>query len=363
MSEKVKNAARFCIVLLLSFFLGISMIFYTREICLGMASAILNCLTVIIPSLYGFMALSGFLIRTNFYIYLSAPFSFASRYIFRIKPELFSVFLISLFAGYPVGAKLLYELLEENKITQKEAETMLCFCYAGSPTFIAGLAGIKLFSSLKAGLLIYFSVILTNLAIAIFSAPLREKPQKIKSKTEIKLSAEILINSIESGAKALFQVCFMIVFFSIIIVIFENLGTISFISNILLEFTGVKNADIIVKSMLEISNISSLPANCFNYMPLIAGIFSFGGVCIILQIAAITKGKIHLGKFILTRIISAFISPIVCHILLKAFGEGVIPVSGMPHISLRSISPIPSIFLIIMTIMLLLQKRSNFKKI
>ena len=71
MSEKVKNAARFCIVLLLSFFLGISMIFYTREICLGMASAILNCLTVIIPSLYGFMALSGFLIRTNFYIYLS----------------------------------------------------------------------------------------------------------------------------------------------------------------------------------------------------------------------------------------------------------------------------------------------------
>ena len=101
---------------------AVSLILFSQEITAGIIDSINRCLTVIIPSLFCFLVLSSFLIYTNLYIIISKPFDIISRYVFRIKTEHFSIFLLSLFAGYPAGAKLLSELKEKNMIEKKDAE-------------------------------------------------------------------------------------------------------------------------------------------------------------------------------------------------------------------------------------------------
>lgn len=361
MKENYKQNIKIFIILISTAFLGYAMIIFSVDISVAVYNSIICCLTVIIPSLYGFLALASFLVKTNFYAIMSKPFAGLSRYVFRIPTELFSIFLISLFAGYPVGAKLIYELIEQNKISPKDAETMLCYCYASSPTFIIGLVGVKLFSSIKIGLYIYLSLILTNMILAIIIGLTKKIPPKTTNIYTIKINTKILISSIESGAKSLFQVCLMIVYFAIIIAILINIGLVQFLSKSLSDFSNIdiNSSSILIKSILEISNLSSLPQLCFSYLPIITGVFSFGGICIILQVAALTKGKIKLIKFLIFRLISSIISAFICTIIFKTIGASLaVSVSNYPTIAMRHISPVPSIFLIIMTILLLSKKNT-----
>lgn len=356
MAEKHRQRLLLAAILIGSLLLGCAMIQYSAEISVAVYNSIYSCFTVIIPSLYGFMVLSGFLVSTNAYIFLSRPFSFLARRIFKIPAELFSVFLISQFAGYPVGAKLLYALLEQEKISKKDAETMLCTCYCSSPTFVVGLVGVQLFSSVEIGLLIYLSLVLTNFLLAILTGFFRKTPPETKPSAAIKLNAQILIESVESGAKALFQVCMMIVFFSILISILNGTGVLRLCGEGigLLFHLDTKSSVHFVSSLLEISGVTQLPKLCYPYLPVLTGIFSFGGVCIVAQIIALTKGKIRFVKFILCRLVSAFLAAGISGLLFHIF-EANLALSATTHPSLgiRSVSPIPSVFLIVMTVLLL----------
>ena len=230
MKESHKQSILLITILIVTVTFGYSMIIYSEDVSKAVFKSINCCFTVIIPSLYGFLVLASFIVKTNFYAVMSKPFDLLSRYVFKIPTELFSIFLISLFAGYPVGAKLINELIENNKITKKEAETMLCYCYASSPTFIIGLVGVQIFSSVKVGLYIYLSTVLTNIIIGILIGLTKKPPPKKPNTYTVKMSSQIFINSIESGAKSLFSICIMIVFFSIFIAIIDKMGVILFLS-------------------------------------------------------------------------------------------------------------------------------------
>ncbi|MEG0615559.1 MAG: hypothetical protein RR540_07365 [Oscillospiraceae bacterium] len=362
MKKSVKSVAIFMIVLGILGFFAYSLIAFPKEFTNAIVRSINCCFTVIIPALYGFLVIGTFLVKTNIYAVLSKPFSVFSRYVFKIPEELFSVFLISQFAGFPIGAKLISELVSCGKIGKCDAEKIICYCYAGGPAFIIGLVGVELFGSVKIGLLIYLSIVLTNFVIGILFGIGKKVPVKSENKIEVKISWGILINSIESAAKSLFKVCFMIVFFAIITTILEQTGIIDFLAIGAAKFFSVtsENASGLVKSIFEISNLSSMSINCFKCLPFIAGIFSFGGVCIILQIFTLAGEKINLKKFVITRtfstIICYFLSKIVFSIFIKE-----IPVywSFDKVDFVMTASPIPSFCLIFMTIIILLKKSSN----
>lgn len=308
------------------------------------------CLSVIIPSLFAFMVLSQIMISCGIADILFFPLYKISSFWFKGSRRQFSVFLLSLIGGYPVGIKLLRELTAYNKNYTAIAENMLCYCYCGSPAFIIQIVGLSIFGSTDAGLLVYISNAAACLVMAVI-INLFSKKTNIgdTSPSGVKISLEIVTSSIEKTVKALGVICGTILAFNILLELMDYIGFMDAIAG-----SGVEK---LVASAFEISNLSLFQGNNYGWLPFFAGITSFGGLCIIVQTAALSGGIIPLKKFILSRIPAALLSGFICKGLMLVSGitlESYSPVSFTPVLS--SVNPLCSICIVIMTYILVRNK-------
>ncbi|MCH5195021.1 MAG: hypothetical protein J1F11_13765, partial [Oscillospiraceae bacterium] len=349
--KKIKNYIIGSLTILYAFFLVV----FVKDVTAAVLGSVRVCLEVMIPSLYAFIVISGFIVSSGLYAVLSKPFGFISRYIFRIPREYFSVFLIGSVGGYPVGARLLSDMVKEDRIDRDTASHMLSYCYLAGPAFICGIAGVKLFSSVRVGMLIFAAIISANLITAFFSGLGRPVPPKSAAKIKLDMSFDCLLRSISSGAAGMFSICGIIVFFSSIICILDKLNIIRSAAGLAEKLMGLSYADSIaaVKSFIEISNIASLTPGNYDLIPLAAALLSFGGICVLMQIQGFASGALSTKRFYLSRTISMFISYFLCKILIVASNINSVYVTAPAGVAARQNSPIPTIFLLIMTILLL----------
>lgn len=317
-------------------------VFYSINISIG------RCLNIIIPSLFAFMALSSIIIKSKLYLYITKPFYLLTKYILRIPNLLFFVFLLGNVSGYPVGAKLLVELKNNNIIDKKTAEIISCFCYSGGPAFFTGTIGLAVYKSNRVGILIFLSSLLSNFILCCIMCRLF-KPECKQFRHGYKLSVDTITDSIVSTGKTLFIICTSIIFFSAVMSLLDVQGLFVFLKN-----TGLnENANTLIKGFFEISYLSELSSDSFTVIPIIAGLCSFGGICVLLQVKAIVGKSFSLRMFIISRIISAFLSGIICKILSRYFlGDAItttnnkIVVSVVPNNILPSVCLIAMIFII-----------------
>ncbi|MBR6696339.1 MAG: hypothetical protein IKL70_08010 [Oscillospiraceae bacterium] len=334
------------------FITGISILtlIYSEKISSAIINSVERCIKVVIPSLFAFMVISSVIIKSGLHKYFSRPFRLISRYILHINENLFSVFLMSFTGGYPVGAKNLAELYDNNEISKKEAERMLSFCYMPSPAFVMGISSV-LYSSKKAGIIIYLSIAVSTILFAVISGFFAKVQYDNKSEYKIKISSETIISSVESSAVSLFKICIMIIFSSVII---------AFVDILFSEIGVNENISVITNSLIEITTLTDFKKDIFRFLPFITALFSFGGISVIMQIKAIVKDRFSLKYFFISRIIIAFLSAIVSEIAVKFIS---ITVSKEAiYIGSRENSVLPSIILIIMIIYLLWDKKTVAKR-
>ena len=331
---------------------------YANAAINSIIGAITSCLTVIIPALFSFMVLSSFLLESGLYRILSIPFYPISKYIFRIDPSLFSIFILSQIGGYPIGAKLLSELIANDKITKCEAEKMLCYSFCSGPSFIIGIISLRLYNSMWIGLIIFASTVLTNIIIAILMGFFSGQPRLQQNTIKLNISTTSLINSINSSTRALLSICSMIIVFNVAITMLDTFNIIPTISNyISTVFSSNANVNSkFIKGLIEISSISLIDGTYIS-IPAVAGLISFGGICVIMQVSSVGKGAISLKKFILLRPIAALITALLCKYLLLLYSPSIPAWKGViKHTVDNPSSPIPSIILLIMTFFLLSSK-------
>ncbi|MCM1023946.1 MAG: hypothetical protein NC395_07795 [Prevotella sp.] len=333
----------------------ILLIVFAGDVGKAVLNSLRVCFEVMIPSLYAFMIISGFAVSSNLYAALGKPFGFVSRYIFRIPSEYFSVFLIGSIGGYPIGAKLLCELYDRGGTDRETAGQMLSYCYLAGPAFICGVVGIRLFSGVKAGMIIFAAILSANLLTAFISGVGRPVPPKSSVAAKLDLSAEKLVGSVCDGAKGMFSICAVIVFFSTVICLLDKTGLPAFAARKLSVVSGMRYGDAYaaVKAIIEISNISSLTQGDVRLMPLAASLLSFGGLCVLTQIVGIVRGRLSLKRFYFFRILATIISYLLCKLYMELFGMSFVPAAAHAGAAVRQNSPIPTIFLLIMTILLL----------
>lgn len=359
--KSIKNYILGAIAVIYAFFLVV----FVKDISEAVRNSVKMCLEVMIPSLYAFMVISGFIVSSNLYAVLGKPFGLISRYVFRIPEEYFSVFLISSIGGYPVGAKLLANMYKENKIDCGTAEHMLSYCYLAGPAFICSIAGVKLFSSVRTGMIIFASVLGANIIMGFLKGLGRKIPSKSQNPVKLDFSTECLIESVYSGAKGMLSICAVIVFFSTIICILNKLDIIQNVAGFLTKFTYLDYSDSLasVKAFIEISNISLLTAGNFRLIPVTAALLSFGGICVVMQTKGFVSGVLSTKYFYFSRFLSSVISYFLCKMLIVTWGSEPVYALAAEKVAYRQNSPIPSIFLLIMTILLLLNismaKRKN----
>ena len=342
-----------CILILMY---AASLIIFSENVIKGVIDAVESCVYIIIPSLYAFMVISGFIVSSDIYRLLSRPFAFVAKYLFRIPADLFSVFIISSFAGYPVGAKMLTELYAEGKTDKSTAEKMMGYCYMGGPAFFCGAVGCTIYGNAYMGLVIFICILLSNITAAVISGLKNDIPSdRQTSPVKLKLTASDFISCINAGGISILKMCGIIIFFSTIISILDSSGILLNIASVISAITGLSLADVIglIKATIEISNIKSVSSD-ISLLPLVTALLSSGGLCVLFQIEGIIQGKLSTHNFYLHRFVSIILSYLYCKILICIFDVNYyIQTSTNINISYRQNSPIPSVFLLFMTILLL----------
>lgn len=260
-----------------------------------------SCLEVIVPSLFAFTVLAVYLQKSGLYRTALKPLTFPLSKLLRMDEELCAVFVLANIGGYPVGARLLSELVRQGRLSERDAGRMLCCCFGSGPGFMVGIVGMGVFGSAGAGLALFAAGFAVSLLIAAF---VRTRGEIVLQKAEdgFALTAETFIGSVSGAARVMFTVCAMIVGFSALSAILKASGAYTFFANIF-------GSEEIFPALLEVTRIKELSPSA-HALPTCAALLGFGGVCVLMQTAALAKG-IPLRGFIVSRAAAAFLGALI----------------------------------------------------
>ncbi len=272
-------------------------IIYSDGCSNGALKGIEMCLKVLVPSLFPFMAISSFIVKSGLAFQLGKPFGKITRFIFGLNGSFAPIILLSIIGGYPVGAKGISALVQSGAVSQSEAKKALMFCVCAGPGFIVNFVGASIYQNKTIGLIILISQIISvfvlGIMINIFSKD-NYSDKEIKYKSVPFSNA--LVEATFDSTKGIVGICAFVVLFS------AFAGIIEYILN-----SEIKSY---VFCLLEVCNAVST----LSQLELVAFAIGFGGLCVHFQIFSAVK-NIEFNKFtfFLIRIIQGFITALLTH--------------------------------------------------
>lgn len=93
-----------------------------------------------IPALFPFMVLSGFLLRSGLSFQIAAILNPILGKLFRLSPDCIYIIIMGFLCGFPMGANVIAQSLSLNKINKREAELLLAFCNNIGPVYVISFA-------------------------------------------------------------------------------------------------------------------------------------------------------------------------------------------------------------------------------
>ncbi|GHU82383.1 hypothetical protein AGMMS50284_4160 [Clostridia bacterium] len=290
----------------------------------GAAEGLLFCTNVLIPSLFPFMVLASFIVKCGASDKLSFFLAPITTKLFKLPACAGMSILLSLIGGYPVGARGIMSLWEEKKITVLQAKRMSMFMVGGGPAFIIFVVGDSLLKERTLGVILWISGICAQLILAFILAAIAKtkKPEKEKScNTKALPVSTALVQSCADGVQGLLSMCGLVVLFSAMFGILNNIGADKLVEEALLFFCADKAAATSVFSVLwEVTKGCSVA--CKNGAPIFLTAFAigWGGVCVHFQVYAVVE---RLGisklKFTLCRLAQGILTAIFASICLMVY--------------------------------------------
>lgn len=294
--------------------------------------------TAVVPSLFPFFVSTELLNNTNIVSYLGKLLNPIMRPLFNVPGEAAFAFLMGLISGYPVGAKIVSNFVENGICTKEEAERMLSFTNNSGPLFIIGTVGISLFGSTSIGLLLFITHILACISVGITLKFISKKTLSSSYKSNFNQSSnkyvafsslgEILGKSITNSISTILMIGGFVVIFSVIISILNESYILSGLANILYPFTSLIGIpEELLKSFLagiiELTNGVSLVANTSlkaisTNIIICAFLLGFGGISILLQVFSIvSKNKLSIKPYILGKLLQGVFAAFYTFIALE----------------------------------------------
>lgn len=249
------------------------------------------CIRQLIPSLFPFLVMSGFLIDAL--QGSSLPFLRPLERLCRIRPGSGSILLTGLLGGYPVGARGVYSSFRAGNLTKEEAERMLGFCSNAGPSFIFGMVA-AFFENPMVPWVMWGIHILSALLTGILLPGSSGTVQQIGKPSGISVT-----NVLEKAVKTMAVICGWVILFRVIL---------RFLNRWVLWMMPPW-CRVLVSGILELSNgclmlenVRSLPLRFF-----IAGVMlTFGGLCVAMQTMAIC-GELGIGSYLKGKVLQTVI--------------------------------------------------------
>lgn len=252
----------------------------------------------VIPSIFPFFILSDFL--SAYYTADEGLFSRAFEKFFCISKKALGAFIIGSLCGFPLGVKCATELYLGGEITKDECERLCSFTNNPSLAFVVSGVGLGMMGSLKDGILLYFTVLLSSVITGFL---IRNKGEKISFTKENSRQTFSLALSIKNSAYSSLTISSYIIFFSAVIGIISRV----FSSELFTLFSS---------SFFEVGNASSLISGCDmlsrrQKFSLLSFALSFSGLSVFMQSISFLPPEISKKRLLILKLMQGLISLLI----------------------------------------------------
>ncbi|MDR1631026.1 MAG: hypothetical protein LBS36_12575 [Oscillospiraceae bacterium] len=269
------------------------------------------CAGVLIPSLFPFLALSGFLSSPAIAGMLGRAMRPVTRTLFGLPGECGIVILLSAVGGFPVGARMTAKLFAEGRIAQKEAHRLLSFCVNAGPAFLMTAVGAVMLGSRRAGFVLFAATTVSMLLLGMVQGILLPVPAEKRGPVRQKEAGDDSIAyaftaAVGDAVPAMLSICAWMILFSCLVSVLGNLVQEEPLRRLVFLFAEV--------------TLGAQAAAREGDVALIAGLVGFGGFCVHCQVLPFVQstGMPYL-RFLLFRCLSGVLSFGVAKILLAFF--------------------------------------------
>ncbi len=319
-------------LLLLVIAAGAALLVWPQAAAGGVSRGLSICSSVIIPSLFPFLVLAGFLVRSGISAAIGRRLEGLTRALFGLPGCCAPGILIGCVGGYPTGGLAVGELVESGQITREEGRRMLRFCVNGGPAFIISAVGAGMMGNVRFGVVLFAAHLLASLLMGIGGGigarhrrgepPACRKPVCAVSK---KLSpAAAFVESVNAACRSLLYMCGFVVLFAALLALLDVSGAAAAINRLLALPFALSGADTgalssLLPCLLEVSCGCVEASGAGEAAPLLLGAaLGWGGLSVHCQLAASLHGKKLMGRgFFAFRMLHALLGALLTMVLLR----------------------------------------------
>ncbi len=283
----------------------ITSVMYSSEITKSIYDGIRLCAITIIPALFPFFIIADFIISGagGEGRFLSKGF----RKIFGIGGAGINAFVCGIVCGFPVGVKSAVELYRKRLITKDECQRLIGFVNNPSLAFVISGVGIGINGSLRVGILLYISTVLSAIAIGALFAT---KTENSKIHSEISEQKFDLVVSIKNAGVSCLTVSSYIIFFSAVLGVLGAIINNDVILALLAPFFEIGNATTIIAKSTFLSPAFSIMLTGFA--------LGFSGLSVHLQALSLVPNELSKKQYFLMKTAQGILCSVITLFMFSA---------------------------------------------
>lgn len=300
--------------------LALSILVFPSSSSQGAKNGIIFCSQILIPSLFPFMVLSSFIVKSGLSAKIGNTLEPVTNLLFRLPGCTAATIVIGLIGGYPAGARGIKALVEQGNISQKQGEKMLLFTVGAGPAFVISVVGAGLLGSSISGIILFAAQILSSLIIGVFcrnilncEAKNNVHTKKRPTNTDV---ASALVGSCTDSISGMINMSAFVILFSSFLTIIKDSGIGSIVSSCLVSM-GVSpaTANSLLSILLEVTGGCSTAAKFGASAELMAFAIGWAGTCVHFQICSSLNGiSFSKVRFTIARFVQGVLAAIISHI-------------------------------------------------
>lgn len=321
-------------------FLVVGIIIFPQESIKSAKEGLNIWVNVLIPSLLPFVIGANLIVDLKIVDLIGVIINPITKFIFNVSGKSALVFVISTVSGYPVGAKLAYDLRDKGQISSSEAQRLVSFCSTSGPLFIIGAVAVGMFNNPSLGYLMILCHYLGSISVGILFRNYG-KEKLSKSNINIRTNFKNIIstryssnigffvmfgNAVVNGVNTLLAVGGFVIVFSVVFKVLSLFNIISLLATILsvpLSLFGVTKelCYAFIGGLFEItigcSNISQVASASLSIKASLSSfLIGFSGLSILAQCCNfLAKTDINTNLYILSKFLHGLFAAIFTFLL------------------------------------------------
>lgn len=297
------------LLLAATFFIACALLIFPAESAAGARDGIGYCLQILVPSLYPFMVLAVFLVKSGLSDKIGRVFEKPARALLKLPGSAATAVLMSMIGGYPTGARSIAALYEAGSVSEEQAARMLCFCVNSGPAFVISAVGAGFLKNQQAGTILFASQILASVLLGLLSGVTAKSGSEAGRTKRISppKAANALVASAADAARGMLNMCCFVVLFAAIL-------------NLLRIWIRDPGWSAALSGFWEVTGGCSDFARLGLPLWAVSFIIGWGGLCVHFQVfSSVEKIRFGMSRFFLFRLLHGAFAALITLGLEKAF--------------------------------------------